>query len=277
MQDHHIDQRMLASIDLTIARMHLAIQSQAASANPVCVRGRNCHGIVYILGGSARYGFQGFDGERVAQYGDVLLLPEGAQYTIRYDEMPYEYFVADFDTTDVEDFTRMASGRLLRLSHPETFENQFRFLTHAWFLKHVGYRVRCKELLLGLLYLLLRELDQQSPRNVNVLRIAPAVEYMETHYADSDVNTELLAQLLDMSCVHFRRLFHEAYGTTPSEYLQSIRIAHAKDLLWHDHDSIEAVAEQTGFSNIYYFSRVFKQQTGVPPSKWRNEQRMIDG
>ncbi|MDD5603124.1 MAG: helix-turn-helix transcriptional regulator, partial [Eubacteriales bacterium] len=75
-----------------------------------------------------------------------------------------------------------------------------------------------------------------------------------------------LAETAEMSIPHFRRTFRQLYGVPPAEYINNIRIIRAKDMLRSGMYSVGEVAAGTGFKNIYYFSRFFKKNTGVPPS-----------
>ena len=71
-----------------------------------------------------------------------------------------------------------------------------------------------------------------------------------------------------MSYRHFRRLFQQCTGVPPGQYLLNLRINRAKRLL-EEPLTIAEVAYRAGFSDPYYFSRLFKQKTGVSPKKWR--------
>jgi len=79
---------------------------------------------------------------------------------------------------------------------------------------------------------------------------------------------EELAARSGYSASHFARQFTRVYGVSPIQYLNSIRILHAKNLLRTDQYTIAEIAQKCGFSNVYYFSRCFKQLTGIPPTKW---------
>ena len=71
---------------------------------------------------------------------------------------------------------------------------------------------------------------------------------------------------------YVRRCFQEEEGKTPLEYLTERRINKARELLLHDpFYGVEYTASQCGFSDSFYFSRKFKQVTGVSPSQYRKE------
>ena len=69
-----------------------------------------------------------------------------------------------------------------------------------------------------------------------------------------------------------RRLFLRETGTTPVAYLKEQRVQQAKALLEDKQTpfNIKEVALQCGFSDPYYFSRLFKQETGLSPKQWRS-------
>ncbi len=71
---------------------------------------------------------------------------------------------------------------------------------------------------------------------------------------------------------YFRRCFAEEMGETPLEYMTRLRIERAKGLLVQKNFiSVEAVAEQCGFSDSFYFSKVFKKHTGSSPTAYRKD------
>ena len=70
---------------------------------------------------------------------------------------------------------------------------------------------------------------------------------------------------------YFRKLFFDETGKTPLQYLTHKRISYAKDLLRlqsHSGLSIHEISWNAGFSDNYYFSRVFKKYTGLSPKGW---------
>ena len=66
--------------------------------------------------------------------------------------------------------------------------------------------------------------------------------------------------------------FRKAFGIPPQRYLTELRLRHAKELLINTSASVGEISERTGFENIYYFSKVFKKETGFSPLEYRNRQ-----
>ena len=74
-----------------------------------------------------------------------------------------------------------------------------------------------------------------------------------------------------MSVCWFIRCFKRYMGMTPLQYVTSIRITKAKDLLKNTAFTIQEVGRLVGYENPLYFSRIFKKQTGHSPSEYRKE------
>jgi two-component system, response regulator YesN len=97
-----------------------------------------------------------------------------------------------------------------------------------------------------------------------------AQEYLKTNYA-RDVYLTELAGRLGYTPDYIGKVFKKAYGTTPIKYVTGLRIARAKELLLGSPSmDIGAVSEALGFANQFYFSRVFKNATGLYPSAYRD-------
>lgn len=78
-----------------------------------------------------------------------------------------------------------------------------------------------------------------------------------------------MAHAAGYSASHFRTLCVALTGKPPSEILIRARIERAKDLLIRSDLTVGMIAEQLSYENIYYFSRQFKDITGMPPSTYR--------
>lgn len=70
---------------------------------------------------------------------------------------------------------------------------------------------------------------------------------------------------------HFRRMFKKEALKTPIKYLEYIRIDYAKQLMKNKTLKIKEISILSGFNDPYYFSRVFKKNTGKSPSAYLNE------
>jgi transcriptional regulator GlxA family with amidase domain len=73
----------------------------------------------------------------------------------------------------------------------------------------------------------------------------------------------------------FTRRFRAATGYGPVEYVQTLRIEEAKQLIETTDTSLEAVARRVGYEDVTFFRRLFKRHTGVTPARYRQRYRRI--
>jgi AraC-like DNA-binding protein len=91
------------------------------------------------------------------------------------------------------------------------------------------------------------------------------------HYNDPQLSVSALLETTGYNKDHIRRRFISVRGVTPSEYLASLRIGHAKQLLKRKNElqlSVADIGEMCGYYDPHYFSRIFKKETGIPPEKF---------
>ena len=74
----------------------------------------------------------------------------------------------------------------------------------------------------------------------------------------------------------FQDLFRESFHSTPNQYIISCKINLARKLLLAQELSVSQIAELCGFSDVYYFSKLFKKETGQTPSQFRKAQEKPD-
>jgi len=103
--------------------------------------------------------------------------------------------------------------------------------------------------------------------------VAPAIEHIESHLHE-ELGNERLAELCSVSPDHFIRLFRQSVGQTPTQYTLERRVGRAAQQLIFTDESIERIAEETGFRDRFYFSRVFAKRMGLPPARYRAGQRV---
>jgi AraC-like DNA-binding protein len=90
-----------------------------------------------------------------------------------------------------------------------------------------------------------------------------------TNAGDQAVDMQALAHTLGISYPHFRRVFKQSTGLPPQQYLLNLRINQAKQLMEEQDLKLSDIARSVGFDDPFYFSRLFKQKTGISPSLWR--------
>ena len=90
---------------------------------------------------------------------------------------------------------------------------------------------------------------------------------------DGNVSLEAIADGFHLSKQHVIRVFKEAYGTTPHEYILHRRISIAKALLRQTELTVEEISDRLGFCDPAYFTLFFRKKTSLTPLKYRREKR----
>ena len=101
-------------------------------------------------------------------------------------------------------------------------------------------------------------------------RIKPVLEYMRQNISEP-IRLEALAKQCSVSSAHFCRLFRQITGTTPGQYLTTLRLHQAAALLRRTDRSISQIAAEVGFDDVGYMSRCFKKQFGMTPTQVKRQ------
>ncbi|MDD3402762.1 MAG: response regulator [Hespellia sp.] len=98
-------------------------------------------------------------------------------------------------------------------------------------------------------------------------------QYIDNNYTQK-ITSEDLQKRYGYTPSYINRIFKKEGKTSPLQYLTSLRIEHAKELLKQNAD-IKSIALAVGYDDARYFSRVFKNETGVIPSVWASENKEV--
>lgn len=105
--------------------------------------------------------------------------------------------------------------------------------------------------------------------------IAQIKDYIRTHYKEH-LELEDLSGQVYLTPAYLGALFKESTGKSVKEYLTELRMEKAKELLCDIRYNIGEVAEQTGYSDAKYFSKIFKKTIGIKPTEYRKIHQKID-
>lgn len=103
-------------------------------------------------------------------------------------------------------------------------------------------------------------------------RISPAIKlalgYINEHY-NQKITLDDVAAHVFLNRSYLSQLFKKEMGVAFADYLETVRINHAKRLISNSNKSMSEIAEYVGFSNQNYFTKVFKKVTGVSPLQYK--------
>jgi len=100
-------------------------------------------------------------------------------------------------------------------------------------------------------------------------RVINGIRHMEQNIRETEISNNTLSRLGGMSVNAYARLFKDQTGFSPRKYLSRMRVAKACNLLHHSDLSIDQIAASCGFSDRYYFTRVFTKTMQTSPGAYR--------
>ncbi len=118
--------------------------------------------------------------------------------------------------------------------------------------------------------------EQMNRRRQNTMIIQPAMEYVESHYAEL-IRISDLAAACSISESHFRRVFQQTMNMKPLDYVNLIRVQQACLMMKKTDGSMEDIAYQTGFESVSTFNRNFKRVLNISPYQWKKSADNYEG
>ena len=105
-------------------------------------------------------------------------------------------------------------------------------------------------------------------KNADNPELASVINFMQENISGS-ITVEKLAQFTHLHPNYFIRLFKQYFGSSPIKYFNNMKINAAKEYLQKSNCSIEEISKSLGFSDLYSFSKFFKNNVGISPSRFR--------
>lgn len=105
---------------------------------------------------------------------------------------------------------------------------------------------------------------------VNKLNPGFISQYIELHYMEN-LYLDHIAEVVDTSPKYFSSYFKKTFGVNYVEYLNKVRLSHARELLKDSHLSIGEIGEKTGYLNSSTFTTTFKKYYGISPSEFKKQ------
>lgn len=227
------------------------------------------HTIAFSTGGQATYTI---NGKRCkVNKGDVLFFPKHTPRTgFSFIDDPWSFYVVQFDAIfpDIlseQQFYRI--GNVIVGSIYSQASSLFQDLHREWTAKKNGYLLKCQSRIIDIICLLFRNAEQTigHPRHFETVDIILNLiaENCSKNYSIDDI-----CKRIGYSASHFQLIFKKVTGITFIRYQNEIKINKARDLLQFGNSNVTEAAQQVGFNDLNYFSKLFKKMTGHNPSEY---------
>ncbi len=223
------------------------------------------YAVAYVLDGETEYTI---DGKKyLVKKDDVIVFPSGTMRSGRTNpDHPWSFINILFRMeTNASADQYFHKSILIWENTDDAIRKRFLDASAAWTGKNPLYQVKCNYLATEILYkMILSEMPYHKVPHIR--KLEKARKEIQENFR-KEISVEELAASIDLSVSYFRRLFHEAYGTSPMQYIMDLRIENARDLLLSGEVNVTEAALLSGFEDIYYFSTLFKRKTGSTPSQ----------
>ncbi|HZK27559.1 MAG TPA: AraC family transcriptional regulator [Thermoclostridium sp.] len=144
----------------------------------------------------------------------------------------------------------------------------FQEMTATWLLRDSCYKLKSRATFMMILAKSYQAVftTNTNNNNVNNKRIKMILQHVLDHYYEP-LSVKEMANMTNLSPLYFGTLFKQETGLTFRQYLTNIRINQAENLLSSGMYNVSEAASECGFSDVFYFSKVFKEHRGISPSE----------
>ena len=198
---------------------------------------------------------------------DVLAIPKGSIYSVMQDSSIHESSVLSgcIDVYDV--FSTRPEPALYPSQHTDLIRKLFYIAVDIQNRNNPGYgtiKTAVAEAIFASIAAIRMESGQVNPA------VQRVINDINSCFTDPEYNVTNTINATGYSSAHIRRLFKKETNLSPIEFLNNRRIDYAKELFWKWKRQIpvKEISLMSGFYDMYYFSRLFKKQSGLSPTEY---------
>ncbi|ADZ82955.1 AraC family transcriptional regulator [Cellulosilyticum lentocellum] len=256
--------------------------------------------IYYLLEGSRKYFID--DSIYLVNAGSLVLIDaDSVHKTANMGDVPHSRIVINFSSSFIEDF----SDELKAMNLTSIFKTKFTVLPLSFKYKLIienilfklveigsddielgakataedetlpnAYKKTLLKLQLSELLIMIKEyleiLQQKEYESHQIVnnKVDKIIKYISAHYTE-DLTLTSIAEQFYISPFYLSKIFKKSTNLSIIEYINSLRIRNAKELLESSSTKIADIAELVGFSSSSHFSRTFKLVTGLSPQQYK--------
>ena len=226
--------------------------------SPLCI---DFYDFTFVVKGRMRYVVDGevFD---MHENDAIFIAPNQVRERIALNE-PVRYVSYNFRANEGE---RLPKGPFLK----GIISEQIHQTVACFSASHIAQIYSTKEKVTNLLNYVLHELNDildfksSNPHIINIIR------YINDHITEP-ISLNDVSRQAGLTKEHTAHIFKRETDMTVTEYINRRKILIAKDMICRTQYPLHDIAERLGFEGYSYFSRVFKKEIGISPSKIRRE------
>lgn len=248
------------------------------------IHSHDCLELNYIIDGNGYYLIE--NKSYPIEKGDIFLINNMEHHmAVHENNLKMLVFVFDqsfiWESSDEYDYLKPFFERESGLSNKiskddeayETIKNALLRIEEEYATQNIGWVLMIKAWLMLSLAMLYRCYSSQnalegSSNQNSYKRIRTVVEYIHENFSD-ELTLDKLSRAAMMNKTYLSSLFTKVMHMTVFDYIELVRVNHAKLLLKTSDLSILDIALESGFKSSSYFSRIFKRLMGITPNDYR--------
>ena len=227
--------------------------------------------ILFFLDGNASVLLS--DSQWVTKPGDMIVINSNRLHSVAAfsDHIRYHCLIVDYNfcsslglKPETDCFPSAVKG--------DAAKNLFQSIIREYQSAGPMYKPMVKSLIAQLLISLFRENEKAASsaaplaENAKIKLTKDAIAYIRHHYTE-DLSTSQVGQQIGVSLYHLCRCFREVTKVTVTAYINALRCETASTLLATGNYTVSEVAASSGFSNLSYFTKIYRQYQGICPSE----------
>lgn len=222
-----------------------------------------CSSLIYTISGNAMFSINGstyeVDRETIIHAG-----PNMKMEIMVTSREPWKYVEIHYKA--LSERSNYNQNFNITIGENHKFDYMIQQLIHTEKIPGDFNKLKCKSLFIQMVEVLLKSAKIEKSNNL----VNMAINYITQHYREPIAIAEI-AELIGCDRRRLSNLFEKQIGMAPIQFLTKVRLKRAKELLLNTSISIQEIAEQVGYSDSFYFCRVFKKHFKLPPSKYREQ------
>ena len=244
---------------------------------------RNHYLFHFVLSGTGKLMADNAKGEtqiyQIKSGQGFMIFPRQITTYIADQHLPWEYVWVEFDGLRAKEIVELAG---LSLDNPvyRAHSKELREEMKKEMLYMAEHGEESPFHLIGHLYLFIDYMSRSSVSmrlssegRVQDFYIKEALTYIEQNF-QNDISVEGIAKSCGLNRSYFGRIFKDAIGKSPKEFIMDYRMVKATELLKLTDLTIGDIGNAVGYPNQLHFSRAFKHTYGMSPREWRNKNKI---
>ena len=244
---------------------------------------RNHYLFHFVLSGTGKLMADNAKGEtqtyQIKSGQGFMIFPRQITTYIADQHLPWEYVWIEFDGLRAKEIVELAG---LSLDNPvyRAHSKELREEIKKEMLYMAEHGDESPFHLIGHLYMFIDYMSRSSVSmrlssegRVQDFYIKEALTYIEQNF-QNDISVEGIAKSCGLNRSYFGRIFKDAIGKSPKEFIMDYRMVKATELLKLTDLTIGDIGNAVGYPNQLHFSRAFKHTYGMSPREWRNKNKI---